>query len=220
MDEKTIASNIRAIREQAGLTVTAAAERANLTKGTLSKIEKAQVSPPISTLVRIAGALNVELASFFTQPDQRPAAIFTRHNQGRIITRDGSRFGYAYEALALDMPGKSAEPFVLTIALGDPAGHFQHQGQEFIYMLAGSLEFTVGDECFTLRKGDSLYFDATTPHATSVISKQPARFICIFIDDQTHTLSSQPASLTPTSARSSRVKKSRTRPGRPGDKLK
>lgn len=210
MDEKAIGSNIRTLRERAGLTVTAAAARAKLTKSTLSKIEKGQVSPPISTLVRVASALNLELASFFTEPQGRPPVVYTKNNQGRIITRDGSRFGYAYQALALDMPGKRAEPFILTIEPSDPAGHFQHQGQEFIYMLAGAMEFVVGQQTFTLRKGDSLYFDANLPHATSVLGSKPARFICMFIDDQNPAHSTSP---TPRAARA-------TRPGRPGDKLK
>lgn len=219
MDDKTIGSTIRSIREQAGLTVTAAAARATLTKSTLSKIEKGHVSPPISTLVRVAAALGVELASFFIQPQARPRVVYTKNNQGQIITRDGSRFGYAYQALALNMPGKRAEPFVLTIEPGDPQGNFQHQGQEFVYMLAGTMAFAVGDETYTLRKGDSLYFDANLPHATQVIGKVAARFICLFIDDQANTMASDNTNSTSTNSSSTTTRK-RTRVGRPGDKLK
>jgi len=207
MDEKDIGQNIRQIREQTGQTVTAIAQRAGLTKSTLSKIEKGQVSPPISTLVRVAAALQVELASFFASSKPQKTCIYTPAGKGRILTRDGSRFGYAYEALALEMPGKRGEPFVLTIRPGDPAGEFAHDGQEFIYMLSGSLAFSVGDETYTLRKGDSLYFNASQPHRTRVIGKQAAKFVCVFIDD-----SSSSASLTPT--------RRPTRRGRPGDSLK
>ena len=224
MDDKTIGSTIRAIRERAGLTVTATAARATLTKSTLSKIEKGQVSPPISTLVRVATALGVELASFFTQPETRPRVVYTKNNQGQIITRDGSRFGYAYQALALNMPGKRAEPFVLTIEPGDPQGNFQHQGQEFVYMLAGAMTFAVGDETYTLRKGDSLYFDANLPHTTEVIGKTAARFICLFIDDQPLDSQANPIASDNTYStstnRSSTTTRKRTRVGRPGDKLK
>jgi len=54
MDEQLIAGRIRKIRERSGLTLTAAAKRADLTKSALSKIETAGISPPISTLIRIA----------------------------------------------------------------------------------------------------------------------------------------------------------------------
>lgn len=183
MDERAIGANIRSLREHAGFTVTALAKQAELTKSTLSKIETAQVSPPISTLMRIADALSVPLAEFFTEDDHQPAYVLTRKNEGDIISRDGSRFGYSYEALALEMRRKRAEPFVLTIKPGDPAGEFRHGGQEFIYMLAGRIEFTVGDDKLTLRPGDSLYFDPTHVHTTRVLGKQPARFLCLFIQD-------------------------------------
>ena len=184
MDERTIGGNIRAIRQRASLTVTALAKRAHLAKSTLSKIENGQVSAPISTLLRVAQAIDCPLAEFFSEPKADPTHVLTRKNQGPVITRDGSRFGYAYQALALEMRRKYAEPFLLTIQPGDPVGKFEHGGQEFIYMLAGRLGFTVGDNKMTLRPGDSLYFDPRQPHTTRVLGKTPARFLCLFIQDR------------------------------------
>ena len=68
ISEQTIGANIRRRREAAGLTVTALARRAGLTKGTVSKIETGKVSPPISTLLRIAQAVDAPLAEFFAEP--------------------------------------------------------------------------------------------------------------------------------------------------------
>lgn len=202
MDEAAIGNNIRLIRQKTGLTVTQAAALADLTKSTLSKIETGQVSPPISTLVRIAKALGVELATFFIQHETRPAVAHTPAGRGRTLTRDGSKFGYAYEALALDMPGKLAEPFLLTINPGDPTGHFKHSGQEFIHMLAGRMTFTIASQTYNLARGDSLYFDATQPHHTQVLGQTPAKFICVFIDPPEH-------------AAPTRTQAASTRPGRP-----
>lgn len=183
MNEQAIGANIRRLRSEAGQTLTAAARRAKLTKSTLSKIETGQVSPPISTLMRIADALGVPIGQFFVEPDGDPPFVMTRSNRGRTITRDGTRFGYSYQALALEMRDKLAEPFVLTIRPGDPVGKFRHGGQEFIYMLSGRLMFTVGKHQMTLGPGDSLYFDPTQEHTTRVVGKRPARFICVFIQD-------------------------------------
>jgi quercetin dioxygenase-like cupin family protein len=99
------------------------------------------------------------------------------------MTRDGSKFGYSYEGLALDMKGKIGEPFLLTIRPGDPGGQFQHGGQEFIYMLSGRMEFTVGGDPLMLNPGDSLYFDPTHVHKTRVLGKQPAKFLCVFMQN-------------------------------------
>ena len=184
MDERAIGDNIRNLRRNAKLTVTELARRAGLDKSTLSKIERGSTSPPISTLIRIAEALDRALAEFFVDPDSKPRFVFTRKGEGRIITRDGTRHGYSYEALALDMRGKRAEPFLLTIQPGDPPGHFQHGGDEFIYMLSGRMEFTIGEQKFIMRAGDSIYFDGTQEHMTRIIGKRPARFICNFILDR------------------------------------
>lgn len=183
VNEQSIGRNIRNIRESRGFTLTYAAEKAGVTKGTLSKIETGRVSSPISTLLRIAETLDVSVADFFTESEQKPAYILTRKNKGPIITHDGSQFGYSYEALALEMKGKTAEPFLLTIRPGDPAGTFRHGGQEFIYMLSGKMDFTLDGEALTLKPGDSLYFNPAKVHKTEVQGKTPARFLCVFIED-------------------------------------
>jgi transcriptional regulator with XRE-family HTH domain len=184
MDERIIGANVRRIRQAAELTLTALAERAGLTKSTLSKVETGQISSPISTFMRIAEALDVPVAEFFEETPEAKPYVLTRKGDGRVITGDGSRFGYAYEALALDMPGKLAEPFILTIAPGDPVGRFEHGGEEFIHMLSGRMEFTVGEHRFVLRPGDSLYFDPKRAHTTKVLGKHPAKFICVFIGNR------------------------------------
>jgi transcriptional regulator with XRE-family HTH domain len=181
MDERSIGQNIRVLREAAGLTLTAVAKKAALTKSALSKIETGQSSPPIATLLRIAIALNVSLVEFFTAEKAHLPYVLTRKGAGRVVSRDGSRFGYSYEALGLEKSDKIAEPFLLNIKSDDPEGVFHHEGQEFIYMLSGQMSFTINDDELILRAGDSLYFDSTNVHRTRVVGKRPARFICVFI---------------------------------------
>jgi len=183
MTEATIGGNIRNRREHAGLTLTELAVRAGLTKGALSKIETGRGSAAIATILRIAEALGVPLSELFAESEDSLPYVLTRGGQGRILTRDGSRFGYSYEALALDMKRKAAEPFLLTIQPGDPQGEFHHRGQEFLYMLSGQMEFTIGDDRLRLGRGDSLYFDSSLKHSTRIIGKRPARFLCLFIQE-------------------------------------
>lgn len=181
MDERALGAAIRRIRSEAGMTLTALARKADLTKSTLSKIENGGISSPIATLMRIAEALDVPIAEFFTEPTSEPAFVLTRKGQGKIVMQDGSRFGYAYEGLALEMRQKAAEPFLLTIRAEDGEGEFEHGGEEFIYMLSGRLRFTVGEAEMTLGPGDSLYFDPRRRHTTRALGKTPARFICVFV---------------------------------------
>ncbi|NQT60238.1 MAG: cupin domain-containing protein [Bacteroidetes bacterium] len=181
MNEQTIGLTIRKIRQKAGLTLTALAKEADLTKSTLSKIENGQVSTPISTLMRVAKALEVPIADFFYEEKKEPQYIVTKKGEGRIVQHDGTKLGYAYEGLALEKKDKLVEPFLLTINPGDPPGDFHHEGQEFIYMLSGVMEFTIGTDVLKLKEGDSLFFDSAILHKTQNLGKVPAKFICVFI---------------------------------------
>ncbi len=180
MNEHIIGINIRQLRTSAGLTLTALAAKADLTKSTLSKIETGQVSAPISTFIRIADALGVQLADFFMEATSPPLYVLTRKGKGQVITRDGSKFGYAYEALGLEMHRHQIQPFLLTVHPGDEGATFRHGGQEFIYVLSGRIEFTVGTDVLTLRPGDSLFFDPMQEHRVQVVGTKPAQFLAIF----------------------------------------
>lgn len=182
MNERTVGENIRAIRLASKASLTEVAKRAKLTKSTLSKIENGQISSPISTLVGIATALGVRLAEFFQEEDAAPRFVLTRKGKGKTIVRNGSQLGYSYEALAADFPNKPAEPFLLTVSPEDKAGRFRHTGHEFIYMLTGDMEFTLGGTKLDLHPGDSLYFDPTVTHSLKLLGRTPARFLCLFIE--------------------------------------
>lgn len=82
------------------------------------------------------------------------------------------------------MPNKVAEPFLLTIKPSDPPGTFQHGGFEFIYMLAGKMEFKLGDETMLLNAGDSIYFNPRKVHTARALGAKPARYLCVFIQDE------------------------------------
>jgi len=182
MDERMVGENIRAIRLVSKVSLTDVARRAGITKSTLSKIENGQTSSPISTLVVVAAAMGVHLAEFFREAGGSPRFVLTRKGKGKTIVRDGTRLGYSYEALAVDYPNKPVEPFLLTISPGDKEGRFKHGGHEFIHMLSGDIEFTLGEEKFKMHPGDSLYFDPTQTHILKPLNKRPARFLCFFIE--------------------------------------
>ena len=114
VSEQLIGANIRAIRQASKASLDDVAKRAGITKSTLSKIENAKISTPISTLVAIAKALGVRLAAFFKE-EEVSGYVLTRNGKGKAIVRDGTRFGYTYEALAIDFQNKPVEPFFLTI---------------------------------------------------------------------------------------------------------
>ena len=183
MDEQAIGANIRNIRLESKATLTAVAKKAQITKSTLSKIETGHISSPISTLIRIAKVLKVPVTEFFSEEKPPLTYVVTRKGKGDVVIQEGSKFGYSYEALALAKPNKYVEPFILTVKPDDPPGSFHHEGQEFLYVLSGVLEFTIGKDILTLKPGDSIFYDSNIVHKTKVVGKKAAKFLAIFIQE-------------------------------------
>ena len=186
MGEEIIASNIGSLRKKRKMTLDKLAELTGLTKGYLSKIERSKKAPPYSTLNKIAIALGVDSA-FLLDEDHRERGeakiSFTKKAQGRIIKNvgslaEGSLYGYNYEALASDKSGKNMEPFIIEPAFEEEA-IFQHEGEEFMYVLEGKHDLIYDGKHYLMEKGDSVYFDANVPHTGRSLGKRKAKLLAV-----------------------------------------
>jgi len=166
----SVGETLRFLRLRQGLTLDDVAGRAKFTRGFLSKIERGKSSPPIATLFRLATALGVDPTVFFTGNASLPAspnALLTRAGDRTRMDDRGPGPGYTYEALAARRSLKMMEPFLITVRPeeADFTKTFRHAGEEFVFVIAGKMDYRVGEELFAMNAGDSLYFDATKPHA-------------------------------------------------------
>ena len=181
MDQETICQNIKDHRRQRKMTLDELAGSTGLSKGYLSKIERANKLPPFSTLNKIAEALGVETASLFAKnseplPDPRIAVV--RSDEGCSVSSDGALYGYQYETLGHGKKGKHMEPYIIEPAV-DELAVFQHEGEEFMYTLEGTHELTYDGQKYILNKGDSVYFDASVPHSGRSLGKKRARILAV-----------------------------------------
>lgn len=188
---KHLGNVIKDIRQQHGLTIAEVAERANISRGMLSKIENNLVSTSLDTLEQLANSLGVTISRLF-QGYNLPTggAQLVKSGQGMEVVRRGTRNGHTYHLLAYDQgPKKLFEPFLIT--LEDPEEEFpsfEHAGTEFLYMLEGELGYRVGEEVYTLRPGDALTFRGEIPHRPEVHAKLPIRFLSIIHYDNDEEL--------------------------------
>jgi transcriptional regulator with XRE-family HTH domain len=183
---KLIAERIRWLRYERGLRLEDVAKRAGYTKGFLSKIERGRTSPPIATLMRIGTALGVDPGELLNETEGETetdlqASVHVKPETRLDVHNSDAGPGYSYMALAAPRRHKLMEPFYLTVTPEDvhPNKRFQHPGEEFIFVLEGRGDYLVGEETFALEKGDSLYFDATRPHAP-IPKGGPMTFLAIF----------------------------------------
>jgi transcriptional regulator with XRE-family HTH domain len=176
-----IARQVREYRGQLGLTVDALAERSHISKGMLSKIENAQCSPSLGTLVKLANAISVPLTSLFRGLDEEHDALLVRAGQGVEIVRRGTRVGHRYQLLGeMRGPNKVVEPMLVTLnEHSEVFPLFQHPGVEFIYLLEGVLEYGCGADRYRLEPGDALQFSGEVVHGPTELVELPIRFLSI-----------------------------------------
>ncbi len=176
-----IAQRVREYRNQLGLTVEQLAERSGISKGMLSKIENAQASPSLGTLVKLAGAISVPLTSLFRGLEEEHDALLVRAGQGVEIVRKGTRVGHRYELLGeMRGPNKVVEPMLVTLnEHSEVFPLFQHPGIEFIYVLEGTVEYGYGSDRYTLGRGDALQFSGEIVHGPTDLVKLPIKFLSV-----------------------------------------
>lgn len=161
---------LRAVRRQRGLTLEQLAERAGLTKSYLSKVERGHSTPSIAAALKVARALDVDVARLFSDSPAEETFVVDRADS------DPGR----YRALATSLLGKSMSPFVVRptgAAADDP--HPTHSGQEFVFVHAGVVELRYGEQTVTLGTGDSAYFDASVGHTLRAVGGVPADVVVV-----------------------------------------
>ena len=176
-----IGEHLKALRAARGMTLDRLAAASGLTKSYLSKIQNSHKLPPIATLSRIAQALGTGIGSFFGDIlKQGQGVSLVRKGERLPVVRGGSAFGYDYVSLAHGRLVKSMEPFVFTFPSKiDRHVFFDHGGEEFVFILSGKVIFQVGDEQWSLVKGDSIYFDAAIPHRGWSVGRDATALVVI-----------------------------------------
>jgi transcriptional regulator with XRE-family HTH domain len=186
MDEQIISENIKTLRTQKKMTLEKLAGLTGLNKGYLSKIERSKKAPPYSTLNKIAMALNVDAALLLGErldKSKDTKISFTKKGEGKFVNimnslAEGSLYGYVYEALAADKPGKNMEPYIIEPSFEEDAV-FQHDGEEFMYVIEGRHLHVYDGKEFIMEQGDCIYFDASVPHTGRSLGNKKAKLLTV-----------------------------------------
>jgi transcriptional regulator with XRE-family HTH domain len=176
-----LAQRIKALRLAKRLTLEEVASRTGQTRSWLSKVENFRVTPSLPALGQIAAALDTPIAELFKGLDERPRLVVVRRDERQAIQRDKPRSHIRYESLAYKRPDRSMDPFLLTVPPDEtkrPA--MPHEGEEFMLVIAGRVDFEYDGEVHKLSAGDSLYFDASAKHRLVNGYKKPAEVLCVF----------------------------------------
>ena len=161
-DSVDVGQRLRVLREERVISMRALARRSGLSANALSMIERGLTSPSVSTLNKLAVALEVPITAFFRQEPVRENIVFRKASERtRIPFMRGLIEGLGGEAFI----GR-VEAFMLTLESGGSSGPHGmiHTGHELVFCLRGTLEYEVDNQRFLLEPGDSLIFAAQLVH--------------------------------------------------------
>src|SRR5690606_8510898 len=161
-----IARKIRAMRLQRNMTIQEVASRANVTKGLVSRIENARTIPSLPVFVDLLHSLGISLKDFFDDMliTGEKNFLVIRHDKLIPVDREG-RPGFRYSHIfSQTIPNCTLEVTLLSIEPGAKSLPTVTDGFEMKYMLEGECDYMIDKELISLQEGDTLYFNASTPH--------------------------------------------------------
>jgi transcriptional regulator with XRE-family HTH domain len=179
---ESIAVILRHKRQEANLTLSELAQRCALATSTLSKIENGQMSPTYDTILSLAQGLQVDVTELFAGQASAPVRgrrSVTRKGQGAVMPTAQ----YDYEMLCADISDKQFVPLLTRIkanSIKEFPSLITHPGEEFVYMLSGSV--TLHTEFYAptqLNPGDSCFFDSLMGHALVSTGEEEATLLWI-----------------------------------------
>lgn len=172
-----IGSKLRELRIQRNLTQEELADRCELTKGFISQVERNLASPSIATLMDLLECLGVTLQDFFTETVAEklvfsPADCFVKEDNEQLNGR--------ITWLIPDAQKNSMEPILLELRSGGSSHVIPpHEGEEFGYVLSGTVRICIGKKQFVARAGDSFCLHPAATHYLTNTGKASAKVLWI-----------------------------------------
>lgn len=171
-----IGAKIRELRVQKGLTQEELADRAELSKGFISQLERDITSPSIATLVDVLQCLGTNLEEFFSGTSAEQV-VFKKSD---YFEKEDDELGNKIEWIIPNAQKNKMEPILLTLAPGGATyPDNPHEGEEFGYVLSGAVSVCIGNKKYKVKKGESFYFIPNKQHFIAASGKLPANLIWV-----------------------------------------
>lgn len=161
--ETEIGQRIKSHRQSNHLTLKQLGEKAGCSDAYLSQIENGRVSPSISTLKKIAEALQAKITDFFVESQNDDPVVLAEDQR---ITLSLERWNATIQSLVLNPKNKRMHPFFTTIQPGGGShGLYSHVGEEFGIVLQGELEIDLNGVIHRVKEHESFYYNSSDPHS-------------------------------------------------------
>jgi transcriptional regulator with XRE-family HTH domain len=172
----SLGNRLHAMRESRGWTLETLADRTDLSRAYLSRLESGARQPSIAALCAVAKAFGVSIATLFEQPDEAADCVIVRGGSGAVRSVNGLR----YLPLSSSTKPFNLQPISVTIP-ADRAGEqvYQHEGEEWLMVTGGRVRLSIGDKQHELEAGDCAHFCSRLKHRLDALDGNDARVILV-----------------------------------------
>mgnify|MGYP001810090330 FL=1 len=185
MKNNVVGEKINDLMTGKGISIEELSERSGLAVPQIELIMTNDKVPSLAPLIKIARALGVRLGTFLDDSEQIGPVVHKVSDREAPATfssqLSNTNSHLDFFSLAGNKAGRHMEPFVIDIkpALTNDPILSSHEGEEFIYVLNGTVKITYGQQEHILQVGDSIYYDSIVDHLVSAATDAPAQILAI-----------------------------------------
>ncbi len=183
--QNRIGNKVRLIRESRKLSLEDVSERSNLSVKSIESIENGSLIPGLTPLIKIARVLGTRLGTFMDD-QENVGPVVTRTKEEKSVARFSDRTNAVssdldFYSLAQNKAGRHMDPFVIDIESSSEQDikMSSHEGEEFIYVLSGLVEIKYGKDTYTLKPGESIYYDSIVAHHVHTANNEKAKILAV-----------------------------------------
>ena len=161
--ELLIGGKLKQLRTEKKLSIAELSRLSDVSTGLISQIERDLVMPSVTSLWRLAQALDTNINYFFHEETKEEQIIIRKGEHRTIVMHNDSSY---YKLLHPNKDDRMMDMMIITLKSGHTYDKkpLEHEGEECGYVLKGTLTVYLNGRDYVLQEGDSIYFDSSLPH--------------------------------------------------------
>ncbi len=164
---ESVGERIHVLRQEKGLSLEEVSRLTGFEVAFLEDLENNKVQPQLGTSIKLSRALDSAFGRIVSGVGNKLYSITRKSEEipvSRSTSKEGKKEIYSYMSLAPDVKGRNMEALIVKLKENPDEEVSIHEGEEFIYVLEGTVSLKIGADAFELEPGDSAYYLSTTPH--------------------------------------------------------
>ncbi|WP_281633405.1 helix-turn-helix domain-containing protein [Flavobacterium luteolum] len=179
-----ISKRIKQYRTEKGFTLQELADLSGVTKGMISQIENGRSIPSLTVLLSIVTALQINLSEFFKDISQEEELVIIKRKDAYDQFQKEGSSGFLYERfLTRTIKNSTVDIVFLTLEPNSYRDQVTTDAYEYKYILSGEVDYLIANETYTLKEGDSLFFDGRLKHVPLNKSSKPCKMLIVYFFD-------------------------------------